>query len=108
MVSSSSLFIKLSSGDKEFDSRSMVDQVTFMCVCVCVLHWLQLCATPRTVARQAFLSMGFPRQAHWSQLLCLPPGDLSFPRIEPTSPVSTVLQAGSLPMSHGESKVTFL
>ena len=35
MVSSSSLFIKLSSGDKEFDSRSMVDQVTFMCVCVC-------------------------------------------------------------------------
>ena len=36
MVSSCSLFIKLSSGDKEFDSCSMVDQVTFVCVCVCV------------------------------------------------------------------------
>ena len=61
MVSSSSLFIKLSSGDKEFASLSTVDQVTFMCVCVCVLRCVQLCATPQTVARQAFLSKGFPK-----------------------------------------------
>ena len=27
---------------------------------------VQLCATPRTVARQARLSMGFSRQEHWS------------------------------------------
>ena len=39
--------------------------------------------TPRTVARRAPLSMGFPRQEHWSGLPCPPPGDLRYPRIEP-------------------------
>ena len=48
-------------------------------------------ATPRTVAHQALLSMGFSRQDYWSRLLFLSPGDLPDPRIEPESPVySTV------------------
>ena len=50
-------------------------------------------ATPWTVARQAPLSMGFPRQEYWSGLSCPPPGDLPNPGIEPLSPA---LQADSL------------
>ena len=38
---------------------------------------------PRTVARQAPLSMGFPRQEYWSGLPSPPPGDLLDPGIEP-------------------------
>ena len=45
---------------------------------------LQLCLTaiPRTVARQASLSVGFSRQEDWSGLPCPPPGDLPNPGIE--------------------------
>ena len=50
--------------------------------------------TPWTVARQAPLSMGFPRQGHWSGSPFSSPGDLPEPGIEPGSPA---LQADSLP-----------
>ena len=50
-----------------------------------------------TIACQALLSMGFSRQEYWSELPCLPPGNLPNPGIEPTSPVSPALQADSLP-----------
>ena len=40
----------------------------------------------RMVARQASLSMGFPRQEYWSGLPFWSPGDLSDPGIEPSSP----------------------
>ena len=69
----------------------------------CVLsHFsrVQLFVTPWTVARQAPLSMGFPRQEYWSGLLFPPPGDLPDPGIEPTSPSSLALQANSLPLNH--------
>ena len=49
--------------------------------------------TPRTVALQAPLSMGFSRQEYWSGLPFPSPGDLSRPGIEPESPA---LQADSL------------
>ena len=49
--------------------------------------------TPRTVARQPPLSMGFSRQEYWSGLLFPSPGDLPGPGIEPGSPA---LQADSL------------
>ena len=42
--------------------------------------------TPRTLARQAPLSMGFSRQEHWGGLPCPPPGELLDPRVEPESP----------------------
>ena len=49
--------------------------------------------TPRTVACQALLSVGFSRQEYWSGLLFPSPGDLPNTGIEPRSPV---LQAHSL------------
>ena len=39
-----------------------------------------------TVARQAPLSMGFPRQEYWNGLPFPSPGDLPGPGIEPESP----------------------
>ena len=61
---------------------------------------VQLFAPPWTVAHQAFLSIGFSQQKYWSGLPCPPPGDVPNPRIECASPVSPVLQADSLPLSH--------
>ena len=46
---------------------------------------VQLFAALWTVACQAPLSMGFSRVDYWSGLPCPPPGDLSYPGIEPTS-----------------------
>ena len=63
----------------------------------------QLCPTPWTVAQQAPLSMGFPRQEYWRGLPFPSPGDLPNPGIKPRSPA---LQADSLlsePL--GKSKV---
>ena len=40
------------------------------------------------VACQAPLSMGFSRQAHWSELPFPPPGDLPDPQIKPASLMS--------------------
>ena len=57
-----------------------------VCVCVCLLSCIQLCATPRTVTHQAPLSMGFPRQQHWSGLPFPLSGDLPDSGIEPRSP----------------------
>ncbi|KAM7226722.1 hypothetical protein CapIbe_022867, partial [Capra ibex] len=54
---------------------------------------VRLFVTPWTVAHQAPLSMGFPRQEYWSGLPLPVPGDLPDPGIEPTSPA---LQADSL------------
>ena len=50
--------------------------------------------TPWTVAHQAPLSIGFPRQEYWSGYPCPPPRDLPNPGTEPGSPA---LQADSLP-----------
>ena len=44
-------------------------------------------AIPRTVAHQAPLSMGFPRQEYWSGLPLPSPEDLPDPGIEPASPI---------------------
>ena len=50
--------------------------------------------TPWTVAHQAPLSMGFPRQQYWNELPFPSLGDLPDPGIEPGS---LALQADSLP-----------
>ena len=42
--------------------------------------------TPCTVARQAPLSVGFPRQEYWSGLPYPSPGDFPYTGIKPTSP----------------------
>ena len=62
-------------------------------------------ATAWTVACQAPLWMGFPRQEYWSGLPCSPPGDLPNQGIEPRYPA---LQANSLwsDLSHQGSPQT--
>ena len=60
---------------------------------VCLLYVLscvRLFSTPWTVAYQAPLSMGIPRQEYWSGLLCPPPVDLPNPEIKPRSPTLLV------------------
>ena len=51
--------------------------------------YLTLFVTPWTVARQAPLSMRFPRQEYRSGLAFLPSGYLSNPEIKPMSPTFT-------------------
>ena len=60
---------------------------------------VRLFATLWTVARQAPLSLGSPRQEYWSGLPCPPPGVLPHPGIEPVSTPSPALQVNSLPLS---------
>ena len=57
----------------------------------------QTLVTPWTVACQAPLSSGFPRQEYWSGLPFLSPGHLPDPGIEPES---LALQVDSLLVSH--------
>ena len=71
-----------------------------MCLCFCVrtclvLSHIRLFVTVWTVARQAPLSMAFPKQEYWSGLQFPPPGDLPDPGIEPESPA---WQMNSLPL----------
>ena len=61
---------------------------------ICVLSSfsrIQLFASPRTIAHQAPLPMGFSRQEYCSRLPCPPPGDLPDPGIEPMSLMSPAL-----------------
>ena len=58
------------------------------------------------MARQAPLSMGFPRQEYWSGLPFPPPGDLPDPGIQPLSPVSPAL-AGRLFTTESPGKPGF-
>ena len=53
--------------------------------------------TPWTVAHEAPLSMGFPRQEYWSGLSFPSPGDLLDPGIKPQAPARVLLQANPLP-----------
>ena len=69
-------------------------------------------SSPQTVARQAPLSMGFPRQEYWSGWPFPPPGDLPHPGIANPSllhcrrpPAS---QASSLLLSHNRSPTMFI
>ena len=52
-----------------------------------VAQSVSLLVMPWTVARQASLSVGFPRQEYWSGLLLPSPGDLPALEIEHGSPV---------------------
>ena len=67
------------------------------CCCCCSVTRVQLFVTSWTIAHQAPLSIGFPRQEYWSGLSFPSPGHLPDPGTESTSPA---LQAGSLLLSH--------
>ena len=60
----------------------------FQVLCVQLLSCVRFFMTPWTVALQAPLSMGFPRQEYWSGLPFPPSGDLPDPGIKPASLVS--------------------
>ena len=64
--------------DKQTNLRSFVSA----CVLSCFTR-VPLFGTPRTVAHQAPLSVGFSRQQYWSGLPCPSPGHLLHPEIEP-------------------------
>ena len=68
-----------------------------LCCCCLVTQSYPTLVTLWTAARQAPLSMGFPRQGYWSGLPFPPPGHLPDPGIKPASPA---LQAHPLPLSH--------
>ena len=68
-----------------------------VCVCACMLSCIQLCMALRAIAKQAPLPMVFSRQEHWSGLPLPPPGDRSYPGIQPTS---LELLVGSLVLHH--------
>ena len=59
---------------------------TFQCRYLVAKSWLTLFVTPKTVTRQAHLSMGFSRQEYRSGLPFPSPGDLPIPGIKSTSP----------------------
>ena len=61
------------------------------CFFMLVLSHVWLSGTPRTVAHQAPLSMGFSRQEYWNGLPFPPSGDLPNPGIKPMSSVSLAL-----------------
>ena len=54
----------------------------------------RLFAAPWTVAFQAPLFMGFPRQEYWHGLPCPPAGDLPNPGTEPVPLMSPALAGG--------------
>ena len=56
-----------------------------LCVHAKSLSHGQLFATPRTVAHQAPVSVGFSRQEYWHGLPFPTPGDLPDPGVEPMS-----------------------
>ena len=58
------------------------------------LSRIRLFATLWTIAQQASLSMGFPKQEYWSGLPCTSSWNLPQPKTEPMSPA---LQVDSLP-----------
>ena len=68
------------------------------------LNWtelsVQLFLTSWTIAHQAPLSMGFPRQEYWSGFPFRSLGDIPDPGIKHTSPVSPALAGRFFTMSH--------
>ena len=69
-------------------------------------RWMSRCSvmpdsvTPWDLVRKAPLVMGFFWQEYWRRLPFPSPGDLSDPGVKPASPMSSALQAVSLPLSH--------
>ena len=62
-------------------------------------------STPRAVALQAPLSMGFPRQEYWNELPFPPLGDLPDPGIKPTSHAELIHSTVGLKVGHRSGTV---
>ena len=84
-------------------NEGFITLVTFIGLHPRVLSPVQLFATPRTVAHQAPLSMGFSRQEYWNGLTFPPLEDLPDPGIKTVSLASPALAGevvDSLPLCH--------
>ena len=81
-------------------SDADLHELSHMAVGACVLSLSVVSDSviPSTVAHQAPLSTGFPRQEYWSGLPSPSPGDLPKPGIKPKSFASPDWQADSLPL----------
>ena len=93
-----SWWLFLSRGGNGLHVPLLVSLVTNEPLCECLSAWvlspfsrIWLFVTLWTVASQASLFMGFPRQEHWSRLPCHPPGDLPNPEIKPATLASPAL-----------------
>ena len=69
-----------------FDNK-FITLLTILLMCLCLVMSYSFAATPRTVAPQAPLSMGFSRQEYRSGLPFPPPGALPDSKTEFPSPV---------------------
>ena len=58
---------------------------------VCMLNRVRLFVNPRTVVRQASLSLEFSRQEYWSELPFSTPEDPPDPWIEPAFPATLAI-----------------
>ena len=77
-----------------FHNKILIINNCFVVAVISLPRGVQLFVTPWTVTHQVSLSMGFPRQEHWSGLPFPSPGDLPNTGIEPRSPA---LKTDSLP-----------
>ena len=85
---------RLNTDGPDAEWERLKDQHVRMCR---MLSWVWLSATSRTAARQAPLSMGFPRQEYWRGLPFPPPRDL----LDPGSNLRLLYCRWSLyPLSH--------
>ena len=76
---------KLLTGETKTTVKTTAYPLGHCCCCCCLIVSYSF-ETPRTIAHQAPLSMGFLRQKRWSGLSFPSAGDLSDPGIEPASP----------------------
>ena len=74
--------------------NTVKSKVILVCVCFQSLSCVPLFSTPWTVACQAPLSMGFPREEYCSGLPLSPPGDLPDSEMKPVSPAFPALAVG--------------
>ena len=68
-----------------FHNKILIINNCFVVAVISLPRGVQLFVTPWTVTHQVSLSMGFPRQEHWSGLPFPSPGDLPNLGIKPTS-----------------------
>ena len=72
----------------------LAQTINSLSVCAQLLSCVWLFVIPWTIAHQAPLPMGFPRQEYWSGLSFPPPEALSTPEIKPMSSASPALPGG--------------
>ena len=71
-----------------------IDDNKFVVHVYAVTQWCPTLCDPLDCSPPGSLSTEFPRKEYWSGLPFSSPGDLPYPRIEPSSPLSLTLTGG--------------